>query len=418
LVIVIVPLSQLETFCNNLTIILAKLQWLIFFFYGTLSCMNRIYLDNAATSWPKAPTVVPAMVDYMTNCGSNVARGGYESAYSTATLVQKTREHLCSLFDFSHQQNVVFTMNVTQSLNMLIKGLFSPSDHILVSSMEHNAVMRPLVQSKVMFDRIPCDQKGQLVFDAIRPLVRKNTKAILITSASNVCGTAMPIQQVSSLCKNLGLLCLVDSAQGSPVLPLPMEEFGLDAVCFTGHKGLLGPQGIGGLLISSSLGKAIAPLISGGTGSFSDSEDLPSLLPDRLEGGTPNLPGIIGLGAGLAYFSENKENLIRQELKATSKLLQYLLSENKITVLGLPTLEGRTSAISIDIPNADNALAAYRLQEIANIETRVGLHCAPSAHRTLGTFPKGTIRFSPGYFTTMDEIDAAIAALRQVVKEL
>ena len=380
--------------------------------------MQRIYLDNASTSWPKAPTVAREMGNFLTDCGSNIARGGYESAYDTAMVVHETRQQHCTLFGFSHPECTVFTMNVTQSLNVLIKGLFTREDHILISSMEHNAVMRPLVQSKIPFTKIPCDAQGRLLFDAIRPLLQKNTKAIILTQASNVSGTAMPIEQVASFCKEQGILCIVDSAQGSPVFPLHMDRMGIDAVAFTGHKGLLGPQGIGGLLLSPELGKAIEPLVSGGTGSFSDSEDIPPLLPDRLEAGTLNLPGIIGLHASLSYLQENHERLVRQEMKASAALLDFFLTENLIELKGIPSLEGRTSAISIDFPAFDNASIAFRLQQLAGIETRVGLQCAPSAHRTLGTFPKGTIRFSPGYFTTDSEIETTLAALDQVLKEL
>ena len=380
--------------------------------------MQRIYLDNASTSWPKAPAVALEMSNFLTNCGSNIARGGYESAYDTAMVVHETRQQLCTLFGFSHPQCTVFTMNVTQALNLLIKGLFGREDHILISSMEHNAVMRPLVQSKIPFTKIPCDTQGRLLFDAIRPLLQKNTKAIILTQASNVSGTAMPIERVASLCKEKGILCIVDSAQGSPVFPLHMDSMGIDAVAFTGHKGLLGPQGIGGLLLTPELGKTIDPLVSGGTGSYSDSEDIPPLLPDRLEAGTLNLPGIIGLHASLSYLQENHDRLIAQEQKASAALLDFFLAENLIELKGIPSLEGRTSAISIDFPAFDNAFIAFRLQELAGIETRVGLQCAPSAHRTLGTFPKGTIRFSPGYFTTDSEIETTLATLGQVLKEL
>jgi cysteine desulfurase family protein len=385
--------------------------WYSFFMHG-------IYLDNASTSWPKAPTVAPAIHEFITTSGSNIARGGYENAYDVAMIVQETRKQLCTLFGFSHPECTVFTMNVTQSLNMVIKGLFTTSDHILVSSMEHNAVMRPLTQSGIAFDRIPCDKEGRLLFDAIGPLLRKNTKAIIITQASNVVGTVMPIEKIASLCKEKGILCIVDSAQGSPLFPLSMDKMGIDAVAFTGHKGLLGPQGIGGLLLSPELGRAIDPLVSGGTGSFSDSEDLPPYLPDRLEAGTLNLPGIVGLHAGLSYVQEHHGHLFAQEQQATSKLIDFFLSSNRIDLKGIPSIEGRTSVVSIDFPNCDNALVAFRLQELAQIETRVGLHCAPSAHRTIGTFPKGTIRFSPGYFTTEDEVETTLQALKQVLQEM
>ncbi|WP_320130189.1 aminotransferase class V-fold PLP-dependent enzyme [uncultured Sphaerochaeta sp.] len=380
--------------------------------------MHGIYLDNASTSWPKAPTVASTMSEYITTCSSNIARGGYESAYDTALVVHQTRELLGSLFGFSHPECTVFTTNVTQSLNMVIKGLFTKEDHILVSSMEHNAVMRPLVQTGIPFSRIPCDLMGRLNIDSIHSLVQKNTKAIIITLASNVSGTVMPIETVASLCKDLGLLCIVDSAQGSPVIPLSMEGMGIDAIAFTGHKGLLGPQGIGGLLLTPDLARRIDPLVTGGTGSMSESEEIPPYLPDRLEAGTLNLPGIIGLHASLQYFLKHKDELIAREMEATSQLLEFFLSCPQAKLKGLPTIEGRTSAISIDFPAFDNAIVSYKLQELAGIETRVGLQCAPSAHKTLKTFPRGTVRFSPGYFTLTAEINETVAVCKRALKEL
>ena len=260
--------------------------------------MNRIYLDQASTSFPKAPGVAQAMMDYLTMNGVNVNRGVYSSAYSAEEVIYETRQLLAELFHFSKCKNVIFTPNVTTSLNFILKGFLRPGDHILVSSMEHNAVMRPVVQlaSKgISFDRIPCRKDGSMILEEVEGMIRPQTRAIVTLHASNVCGTRMPLDALGEICQRHHLYFIVDSAQTAGIVPVDMERMHIDALAFTGHKGLRGPQGTGGFLVSQELAEQMEPLISGGTGSVSHTEAIPDFLPDRFESGTPNLPGIYGL---------------------------------------------------------------------------------------------------------------------------
>jgi selenocysteine lyase/cysteine desulfurase len=265
--------------------------------------MERIYLDNGATSFPKAPGVGEAMKHYIEDIGCNIKRGAYESSYSTEEAVLDTRQRLCSLFNFRKEENVVFTMNITYSLNFLLKGLLKSGDHCIVSSMEHNAVMRPLVQlSKcgVEFSRVPCSHTGEMRPEDIIKYIKPNTRAVVVTHASNVCGTILPVDEIGRICRENGLLYIVDTAQTAGILGIDFEKSHMDALAFTGHKGLLGPQGIGGFILADRLTGIVEPLVTGGTGSFSDSEDAPCCMPDRFEPGTTNIPGIFGLNAALS----------------------------------------------------------------------------------------------------------------------
>lgn len=380
--------------------------------------MNRIYLDNACTTFPKPPSVPDAMSDFIRNHGVNINRGSYSPAYDMEELVYNTRDWLCQLFCFPNCKNVIFTQNITMSLNMVIKGLFGSGDHILVSSMEHNAVMRPLVQLQhkgLTFDRIPCDSTGSLLIESAEPLVRSNTKAVIMTHASNVCGTVMPLVEMGEFCRRHGLLFIVDTAQTAGVLPINMAAMSIDALCFTGHKGLLGPQGIGGFIVTDAVTAQMEPLISGGTGSVSHLEEMPDFLPDRFEAGTMNLPGIVGLHAALAYIRNVGTDTIKEkEMTLTARFLDGIHDINTIDIVGKKDLHNRTAVVSITSKKMDNATLAFQLEERYGILTRVGLHCAPSAHKTLGTFPSGTVRFSFGHYNTADEIDTAIKALHDI----
>ncbi len=381
--------------------------------------MKKIYLDQASTSYPKAPTVAEAVYTYLSQSAVNVNRGSYDCAYSIEEKVFETREQLCRLFHFPKIQNVIFTSNVTMSLNFLLKGLLRPGDHVLVSSMEHNAVMRPLTQLKdlgVSFTRIPCDCEGNLLLSKAADLIRPETKALVCLHASNVCGTLMPVEKLGAFCKKHGLVFLLDAAQTAGVFPLDMEAMQIDALAFTGHKGLRGPQGIGGFLIRDELVPKLTPLISGGTGSISHTEEIPEFMPDRFEAGTPNLPGILGLHAALSYLEgHSMEEMRNHELALTRYFLDGLhsvdLDGEYIRIIGKKDTDGRCAVVSVQTPKIDMAKAAYALDQTYGIMTRVGLHCAPSAHQTLGTYPEGTIRFSFGPENTKEEVDIALEAL-------
>ena len=386
--------------------------------------MRQIYLDNGSTTFPKPKAVAEAMYRYLTESGSNVGRGDYSRAYAVEEQVYEARELLCGLFHGEDCRNVIFTKNVTESLNVILKGLLRPGDHVLVSSMEHNAVMRPLTQlSKrgVSFTRIPCREDGSLCLEEMEGLVRENTRAVVLTHASNVCGTVMPIEAAGDFCRRHHLLFIVDSAQSAGVLPIDMETMHIDALAFTGHKGLLGPQGTGGFVLGERMLPDLEPLLSGGTGSLSHTEEVPEFLPDRFEPGTLNLPGILGLRAALLWLKETGlERILCHELDLTGQFLQGLMpleAAGQVRILGRPGREGRTGVVSIQPLTQDPAQAAFRLDRDFGIQTRVGLHCAPAAHRTLGTFPTGTIRFSFGWWNTEEDVAAALRALGQILEQ-
>ncbi|TAH57106.1 MAG: aminotransferase class V-fold PLP-dependent enzyme [Sphaerochaeta sp.] len=380
--------------------------------------MNTIYLDNGATSWPKAPTVASTMASFITEEAVNIGRGGYDRAYETAGRIDECREKLGAFFGASEDRNVTFSLNVTHALNTLIAGLFTKDDHVLVSGMEHNAVMRPLSHLDIPYSIIPCDREGRIHLEQIPHLINGKTKAIIMTQASNVTGTIQPIKELSSIAGKYGLLFLIDAAQLPLSNPLSIIKDNLDAIAFTGHKSLLGPQGVGGLVLSDRLAKEVKPWACGGTGSKSDLLEMPDFLPDKFEAGTQNLPGIIGLSAALDFIKDNSESIIKNEYETTELLLSYFLSDKRIQVIGPKDMKDRTSVISVDFPTLDNARIAYELFLDAGIETRVGLHCAPVAHKTIGTFPQGTLRFSPGYATTKEEILRTIESCKRVLDRL
>ena len=381
--------------------------------------MENVYLDNGATSFPKAPGVGEAMCRYIQRVGRNVGRGTYAQALDAAGQVMAVREQLRKLVNAPSGRNVIFTPGATWGLNLLLKGLLRPGDKVLTSPMEHNAVLRPLEQLKkqgVEVEFLPCTQRGELILDGLTEQL-EGVRAVMLTHASNVSGTIFPIAQVGGLCRERGVFFLVDAAQTLGVLPVDMAEMGIDGLAFPGHKGLLGPQGIGGLALTDALAAELDPLASGGTGSMSESLDMPPFLPDKLEPGTLNLPGIMGLGAALDYLAEQGEALRQREAKL-ARHLWYRLKEldgEGLRVLGSDDPHNRVGVVSVDFTGADNGEMAFRLEQEYGIQTRCGLHCAPLAHRTLGTFPQGAVRFSVGPFTTFGEIDYLEGALEELL---
>ena len=380
--------------------------------------MERIYFDNASTSFPKAEGVAEAVYHYMKDCGCNINRGGYDEAYQAEETVLRTRQQLTKLFHGPDCRNVVFTRNITESLNVLLKGFLKAGDHVLVSAMEHNAVMRPLTQlteQGVSFDRIPCGADGTLEVSAMDRLLRENTRAVVMLHASNVCGTLMPIETVGAFCHAHGLRFILDTAQTAGVFSIDMEAMHIDALAFTGHKGLLGPQGIGGFILQPDMVPLVQPLIAGGTGSISHEEQMPPFMPDRFEAGTMNLPGIMGLHAALCWLERETIDAVRShELELTERFLSGALDIPCLRVVGRRNISGRAGVVSVVPENADPALVADALGREYGIMVRVGLHCAPNAHKTLGTFPTGTIRFSFGRWNTPRQVDTALSALREL----
>lgn len=383
--------------------------------------MKRIYFDNSSTSFPKAPGVSNAVKEMIDNGCYNINRGGYSEAYALENVVYDTREMICNLFNFDEPSNVIFTPSITYSLNFIIKGFFKKGDHVIVSSIEHNAMMRPLMQMKdcgvIDVDIADCNKDGSLDINILESMIKEETKAIMMLHGSNVCGTLLPIEDVGKICKKHNIKFIVDSAQTAGVFPIDMKKMNIDALCFTGHKGLRGPQGIGGFLVSDEMAKEINPVISGGTGSFSHIEKMPYQLPDKFEPGTLNLPGIVGLHAALEYLNKQGiENTLKEELLLAKRFYDGVQTIDGVKAVGKSDFSSRAPIVSLDFLTMDNAEVAFNLESNYGIMTRCGLHCAPRAHKTLGTFPQGTVRFSFSQFNTKEEVDFCLNAIKEILK--
>ena len=383
--------------------------------------MTPIYLDHAATSFPKAPGAAEAMTHYLTRVGASVNRGVYGSAQEAGLVCLSLREELCSLFHHPDPTCCILTPGATCGINLVLKGLLKKGDHVLVSSMEHNAVMRPLRQLEaegVAFDRIPCDAEGFLDISAIPGLIRPETKLAVIAHASNVSGSIQDAEAVGRICKEHGIFFLLDGAQTAGHYPIDFERLNLSALSVPGHKGLLGPQGIGALLITKELAQVLSPVITGGTGSASHTEFQPDYLPDKFEPGTPNLPGIYGLEAAMRFVLETGvETFQRLEDELTRRFLAGLRDIPGIRLSGSWDSARRVGVISLDFPWRDNGEISWLLEQDYGILTRCGLHCAPSTHKTLNTFPQGTVRFSVGYGTAAADVDAAVEAVQKIAMD-
>lgn len=382
--------------------------------------MKRIYCDNGATSYPKAPFVGETVLDYINNIGCNVNRGVYSTSFKAENTVYETRELICDLFNFKTAENVVFTQNITTSLNVVLKGLLRERDNVVVSSMEHNAVMRPLTSMKqrgVTITKVNGNILGEISIEDIENAISENTKAIVMTHASNVCGTVLPIRKIGELCKKYNKIFIVDSAQTAGVLDIDIKKDNIDILCFTGHKGLLGPQGIGGFLIKEELVERVSPLIEGGTGSLSELEVQPTYMPDKFESGTPNVPGIFGLNASLNYLLKTGlESIYNKEIDLTSRFIEKIMNIDEKLLIGKKDIVDRTAVVSLDFKDLDNGIVCHNLDKDYGISTRSGLHCAPSAHKTLNTFPRGTVRFSFGHFNSYEDIDYVIDSINKIYK--
>ena len=386
--------------------------------------MKTVYFDNASTSHPKAPGVASAIHSFIEQGSFNPSRGQYTGASATGLAIFELRKSLAERFGAPSPRQIIFTQNVTMSVNMLLKGLFQPGQHLIVSSMEHNSVMRPLqevAKQGVNFTAVTADQDGYIAPEKVEAAILPQTRAIVMTAASNVCGTVMPLREIGQIARARGLYLIVDSAQAAGILPLTLNDLKADAICFTGHKSLLGPQGIGGLAISTEFNEC-KPLVTGGTGSSSHSEEVPTALPDRFEAGTQNLPGLIGLSAADKWLKGKEREILTHELELARHFINSIAEIKQVRLIGRdamycnPDQPGRIAAVSLDFPAEDNAEIAARLFDNYGIMTRCGLHCAPRAHKTLGTYPQGTVRFSFGWSNTRDEIDYAVSAIKNLVQ--
>ena len=379
--------------------------------------MKKIYADNGSTAFPKAPGVSDAIKNFLDTGAYNINRGGYAGSYDTAMEILETRQLLAEMFNVKNPQEVVLTPGVTYSINTLLQGFLKNGDHVITTSMEHNAVMRPLhalTSRGVCFDTVPCGIDGSLIADDIIPFIRKETKVVVMSHASNVCGTILPIEAVAEICRERNIRLIVDAAQTAGVLDI--DTSAIDAVAFAGHKGLLGPQGVGGFVIKKQFADEIAPIMVGGTGSFSHGYEQPNILPDKFESGTMNLPGIIGLKAAIEYVNNiGTRAIYEKEMALTTAFISHVEGINGAKIIGKTEPHGRVAVISLDFPQKDNAAIAATLDDTYGIMTRCGLHCAPMAHKTLGTYPHGTVRFSFGHFNTIDEVDFIVQALKESV---
>lgn len=380
-----------------------------------------IYLDHAATSWPKRPEVVQAMVGFCQQAGGNPGRSGHRLSLAAGRIVYEAREAVAELFGLSDPERVIFTANATHAINLVLSGLLRTGDRVVTTGMEHNAVMRPLRAWEgrgVELDVIPCFSDGTLDLTTAERAITPGTRLVVANHASNVVGTVAPIVELAQLAHRVGALLLVDAAQSAGVLPIDVSAMNIDFLAFTGHKGLQGPPGTGGLVIHDAVDTAeFEPLIRGGTGSGSAEETQPRWLPDKYESGTPNGVGIAGLAAGVRWIGQRGLAVVRDHDRAmTRALIEGLSGIAGVRVHGPLDTDRRLANVSFTVPGRHVSDIGLRLDEEFDILCRVGLHCAPAAHRSLGTFPAGTVRLAAGTATTLREIHAAVAAVQQIVQ--
>jgi len=381
-----------------------------------------IYFDNAATSWPKPSQVKEAMVRFMDEIGANPGRSGHLLSIEAARVLHEAREALSLCFHVKDSSRIVFTHNATESINLGLKGLLKPKDHVITSSMEHNSVMRPLrdLEKKgVELSIIPCSPKGILDPMEVEKKIQTNTRMVVLNHASNVTGTLLPIREAGQIARKHDLLFLVDAAQTAGTYPIDVEEDGIDLLACTAHKSLYGPQGTGGLVIGVRVEeKEMTPLKQGGTGSRSEFEEQPDFLPDRFESGTPNSIGIAGLLAGVRFVLETGIEQIRNhEISLIQKLIGGLKEFPRVRLYGPENGLDRTATLSFNVVNLSPSEVAFRLEREFEILCRPGLQCAPAAHRTIGTFPEGTVRFSLSYLNSEEHVDQVLKAVSRLVRE-
>jgi len=383
--------------------------------------MKLVYLDNSATSWPKPQGVVEAIRKAIEKYGANPGRSGHKLAIEAARIIYQTREALAELFGLEDPERIILTKNVTEALNLVLYGFLKPGDHVITSSMEHNSVMRPLrdLEKKgVEVTQIRASEKGEIDPRDLLKSIRKNTKLVVLVHISNVTGTIMPVEEILKITKDHGIPLLLDAAQSAGTIPINLRELPVDLLAFTGHKGLFGPQGTGGLVINTEgLEEKIEPLMRGGTGSKSEEEEQPEFLPDKYESGTPNTPGIAGLGEGVRFIlKEGINRIMEKKEKLTLKLLEGLKEIKGVKLYGSLDPKKQIGIVSFNVERKSPSEVSHLLDEKYNILSRPGLHCAPSAHKTIGTFPFGTVRFSVGYFNTEEEIEYALQAVKNLVR--
>ena len=377
-----------------------------------------IYFDNAATSFPKPERVYDKIMDVMKNYGANPGRSGHKLALKLGREIYETRALVADFIKADNPMNIVFTFNCTESLNIGIKGILEKGDHVITTSMEHNSVLRPITTLEaegVENTIVQADKYGRVNPKDIEESIRDNTKLIVMTHISNLTGTIQPVEEVGRIAKEHNILYMVDAAQSIGVYDIDVDKMHIDVLAFPGHKCLFGPQGTGALYIREGI--KVKDLLQGGTGSTSDLLTQPDIMPDKYESGTPNAPGIIGLGEGIKFILDEGIDKIREY---EEELTQHFIDEVKkiegIEAYGPLNVKEQAAVVPINIKGQDSSEVSYILDDKYNIQVRPGLHCAPLAHKTIGTFGPGAVRFSFGYFNTHEEVEKSIEALKEIIK--
>lgn len=381
----------------------------------------NIYLDNASTTFPKPKVVSDSIYNFLVNIGGNPGRSNHNNGMESNRLLLEARETIASFFNFNNISNVIFASNITSSLNILINGCLKKGDHVITSSIEHNSVLRPLFKLEnnnlIELSIVNSNEFGFINVVDIKNAIRKNTKLIILSHASNVLGSIQPIEEIGRLCKDNGIFFILDSAQSAGVLDIDFTKLNLSALAFTGHKSLFGPQGIGGFIITDELNEICNPYILGGTGSMSYSLDQPDFLPDKFESGTLNMLGIVGLNEGIKFINKEGLNTIYEK----NSYLRNLLISNLQDIRNIQLYEdfnnpNYTSCVSFNSTKMDTAELSYELDYKYGIKNRSGLHCAPLTHKSIGSFPNGTVRLSISYFNTVEDINYTIDSINQILK--
>lgn len=382
---------------------------------------NIIYLDHAATSWPKLDAVRDAVADAMVRYGANPGRGAHRLARETGKAIYRTRMALADLFHIANPNDIAFTLNTSMALNIAIRGIVEQGDVMLYSGLEHNSVRRPIVhlerESGICAEAIVCDASGQVDVERFAEQVeRTKPKAVVLTHASNVLGTILPIQAMSAIAHAHGAVVIVDAAQTAGMLPIDVQAMGIDVLAFPGHKGLLGPQGVGGLYVASHVD--VRPLLVGGTGSQSERVDQPDVRPDCYETGTLNAPAIVGLRVGVEHvLADSPETVYRREWELTQQLMAGLGELEGVRILGPALGEPRVGLVSFVVDGLSSAEVAFQLDRTYNIAVRSGFHCSPLAHEQAGTLESGAVRVSVGHTTTVDDIKAVRQAIMEIISK-
>ncbi|MFM9331321.1 aminotransferase class V-fold PLP-dependent enzyme [Paenibacillus mesotrionivorans] len=376
-----------------------------------------IYLDNAATSWPKPPQVTEAMVKCMQESAANPGRGGHQMAVQASRILFQTRVQLAKLFHIRNANDIAFAANTTEALNLAIKGYVKPGMHVISTTVEHNSIRRPLEylvrKLGIEVTYLQTDRAGRIRLEELEKEIRPHTGLIAVTHSSNLLGTIQPVAEIGSICKRKGIRFLVDAAQSAGILPVDVENMNIDLLAFPGHKGLLGPQGTGGLYIHPDV--ELEPLHHGGTGSQSEAVDQPQVRPDRYESGTQNTPGIAGLGEGVKFvLREGVDAIHAKESRLVRRMMEGLMGIEGVELLGPEIGEPRTGIVAFRLADTDPSEVAFILDQSFQIAVRAGYHCTPLAHQSAGTTETGALRASVGYFSTDAEVDALIGAVKEI----